>query len=141
MSGERLHSERLVPERSAPSIPTLVSDALAQVADLVRAEVRLAKTEMAEKVNSAVAAGASVAIGGVLLLAALFLFLQGVVAVLVTLGVHPTLSIFIVAVVTAIIGYVVLRKGLNALSASQIVPDRTVRSLEKDAAVAKEQVR
>jgi len=136
MSGERLSSER-----PAPSIPTLVSDALAQVADLVRAEVRLAKTEMLEKVNGAVAAGASVAIGGVLLLAALFLFLQGVVAVLVTLGVHPTLAIFIVAVVTAIIGYVVLRKGLNALSASQIVPDRTVRSLEKDAAVAKEQVR
>jgi VIT1/CCC1 family predicted Fe2+/Mn2+ transporter len=136
MSGERLSSER-----PAPSIPTLVSDALAQVADLVRAEVRLAKTEMLEKVNGAVAAGAFVAIGGVLLLAALFLFLQGVVAVLVTLGVHPTLAIFIVAVVTAIIGYLVMRKGLNALSASQIVPDRTVRSLEKDAAVAKEQVR
>lgn len=136
-----MSGERLSPDRPAPSIPTLVSDALTQVADLVRAEVRLAKTEMMEKVNGAVAAGASVAIGGVLLLAALFLFLQGIVAVLVTLGLHPTLAIFVVAVVTALIGYVVLRKGLNALSASHVVPDRTVRSLEKDAAVAKEQVR
>jgi hypothetical protein len=136
-----MSGERLSPERPAPSIPTLVSDALTQVADLVRAEVRLAKTEMMEKVNGAVAAGASVAIGGVLLLAALFLFLQGIVAVLVTMGMHPTLAIFVVAVVTALIGYFVLRKGLNALSASHVVPDRTVRSLEKDAAVAKEQVR
>jgi VIT1/CCC1 family predicted Fe2+/Mn2+ transporter len=136
MSGERISTDR-----PAPSIPTLVSDALAQVADLVRAEVRLAKTEMMEKVNGAVAAGASVAIGGVLLLAALFLFLQGIVAVLVTLGMNPTLAIFVVAVVTALVGYFVLRKGLNALSASNVVPDRTVRSLEKDAAVAKEQVR
>lgn len=136
-----MSGERLSPDRPAPSIPTLVSDALTQVADLVRAEVRLAKTEMMEKVNGAAAAGASVAIGGVLLLAALFLFLQGIVAVLVTLGLHPTLAIFVVAVVTALIGYVVLRKGLNALSASHVVPDRTVRSLEKDAAVAKEQVR
>lgn len=128
-------------ERTSTSIPDLLSDALTQVADLVRAEVRLAKTEMTEKVTGAFAAGGFVAVGGVLLFAALFLFLQGIVALLVWFGMNPTLAIFVVAIVTAVIGYAVLRKGISDLSATRVVPDRTVRSLEKDAAVAKEQVR
>ncbi len=128
-------------ERTSASIPDLLSSALSQVADLVRAEIRLAKTEMSEKVSDVAAGGAYIAVGGVLLLAALIIFLQGIVSLLVLLGLHPTLSIFLVAIVTAIIGYVVLRKGMSNMSARNMVPDRTVRSLEKDAAVAREQVR
>jgi len=128
-------------DRAGPSIPSLLSDVLTQIADLIRAELRLAKTEMSEKLSGAVASGGSLAVGAVLLLAALFLFLQGVVALLVTLGMHPTLAVFIVAIVTGILGYVVLRKGITGLTASNVTPQRTLHSLEKDAAVAKEQVR
>jgi len=83
----------------------------------------------------------ALAAAAVLLLAALFLFLQGIVLVLVMLGIPSPWATFIVAVVTGLGGYLILRKGMSSLSASNMMPDRTVRSLEKDATVAKEQVR
>jgi hypothetical protein len=69
------------------------------------------------------------------------LFLQFLVIVLVALGLALLWATLIVAVVTAAIGFFIVRKGIGDLSASQLVPNRTVQSLEKDAAVAKEQVR
>jgi hypothetical protein len=38
-------------------------------------------------------------------------------------------------------GYVALQKGLNNLKATRLMPTRTVEQLQRDAAVAKEQVR
>lgn len=39
-----------------------------------------------------------------------------------------------------LIRYLVVRKGLGDLSASSLAPERTLHSLNRDAAVAKEQV-
>jgi uncharacterized membrane protein YqjE len=128
-------------ERPGSTIPNLFSDVLSQVTNLFRTEIRLAKTEMSEKISTTMAAGGVIMAGGVLLLAALFLFLQGIVLVLVMLGIPSPWATFIVAVVTGLVGYHILRKGMSNLTASNMMPDRTVRSLEKDATVAKEQVR
>lgn len=124
------------------SIPDLLGDLVDQTSTLVRKEIQLARAEMSEKVSVVGAAGASIAIGGVLLLAALIVLLQAAVAALVEYAhLSATVSAFIVAVIVALIGYGVLRGGLSRLQASNLTPDRTVAQLSRDAEVAKEQVR
>jgi uncharacterized membrane protein YqjE len=133
--------ERTTSAPTSASIPALFSDVLNQVTNLFRTEVRLAKTEISEKINQALVAAGFIIGGAVLLIGGLYLFLQFLVILLVALGLAPVWATLIVAVVTVAIGFFIVRKGIGDLSASQLVPNRTVQSLEKDAAVAKEQVR
>jgi len=128
-------------ERTAASIPNLFSDVLTQATNLVRTEIRLAKVELGEKLGQTARAGGFVVAGAVLLIGALYLFLLWIVRLLVALGVPEHWATLAVAVATAIVGYLVVRKGMADLSASNLAPGRTINSLEKDAAVAKETVR
>jgi apolipoprotein N-acyltransferase len=124
------------------SIPDLLGDLVDQTSTLVRKEVQLARAEFSEKLSAIGVASGSLAIGGVLLLAALIILLQAIVAFLVEYAhLSATVSALIVAVVVAVIGYGVLRGGLNRLKASNLTPDRTVAQLSQDARVVKEQVR
>ena len=124
------------------SVPDLLGDLVDQTSTLVRKEVQLARAEFSEKLAAMGAAGASLAVGGVLLLAALIVLLQAAVAALVEYAhLSATVSALIVAIVVALIGYGVLRGGLSRLKASNLTPDRTVAQLSRDAEVAKEQVR
>ena len=123
------------------SVPSLFSDLIDNVTTLFRKEVQLAKTELSEKAGQAANASVSVGIGGALLLAALIILLHAVVAWLARAGVPPHWGFTIVAVVVAIIGYVVLRKGVDNLKTTNLMPSRTVDQLQRDAATAKEQIR
>ena len=123
------------------SVPSLFADLIENVTTLFRKEVQLAKTELSEKASQAATASASVAAGGVVLLAALIIFLHAVVAWLAYAGLPPHWGYLIVAIVVGIGGYVALQKGLTNLKATRLTPTRTVEQLQRDAAVAKEQVR
>ena len=48
--------------------------------------------------------------------------------------------ILAIAVLVGLIGYFVVRKGLSNLTVQHLTPERTLHSLNRDAAVAKEQV-
>jgi uncharacterized membrane protein YqjE len=126
---------------STASIPNLFADVLSQATNLFRTEVRLAKAELSEKVSASVRALAYVVAGAVLLIGALYLFLLWLVELLVRFGMPEHWATLLVAVVAAVGGFVVMRMGMSDLTASNIVPSRTVHSLEKDAEVAKETVR
>lgn len=130
----------MVDDRSGATIPGLFTEVLSQLTHLFRTELRLFKTELAEKVTSATAAAGMIVAGAVLGIGALYLFLQGIVLLLVSLGVAPQWATFGVAVVVGLAGYLVVRKGLGDLSASSLAPERTMQSLNRDAAIAKEQV-
>ena len=124
------------------SIPDLLGDLVDQTSTLVRKEVQLARAEIGEKVTIAGAAAGAIAVGAFLLLASLIVLLQAAVAALVEYaGFSATVAALIVAVVVALIGYIVLRGGLSRLKASNLTPDRTVTQLSRDAGVVKEQVR
>ena len=130
--------------RGAPdprSVPDLLGDLVQQSSSLVRQEVALARAEMSEKVSQIGTAAASVGVAGALLLAALVVLLQAIAALLVTFGMQPWVAGLIVAVVVAVIGYVLLQGGLKKMKAANLTPDRTVNQVSKDAAVAKEAVR
>jgi uncharacterized membrane protein YqjE len=123
------------------STPHLFVEAVAQMAGLIRTEIRLARTELSEKVAKAVTAVGLLSGAIVLLFAALFLLLQGAVAWLVVAGMQPHWAAFLVGAAVGIIGLVLLFTALSALKVSNLTPDRTLDQVGKDMAVAKEIVR
>lgn len=122
------------------SVPELLGNLVNQVSTLFRKEVQLARAEVGEKVGQATGSIVSLAAGGVLLLAALMILLEAVVAFLAYLGIPVPWARLIVGVVVALIGYALVRSGMSGLKTSNLVPNRTVEQLSRDAAVAKEQV-
>jgi len=125
---------------SDPTISSLFSDVIGQVTNLFRTEVRLAKAEMREKLEQSMRSAGFIVAGAVLLIGAIYLFLLWLVRVLVAIGVPEQWATLIVALVTAAAGYLVVRKGMADLSASNLAPTRSVGSIEKDVDVAKEAV-
>lgn len=123
------------------SITDLISDLVGQLTHLVRTEIQLARTEMAEKAATVAGASGLLAAGGALLLGALLLLLQWFVALLVAAGLSVGTATIVVAVLAAIVGFLILRAGLSKLSPTSLKPDRTIASLDRDAQVAKEQVK
>lgn len=123
------------------SIPELFSDLVDHLPRLFRKEVQLAKAEAAEKVQQATGAIVYMAIGGVVLLAALIMLLHAIVAWLVVLGIDVQWGSLIVALVVGILGYVFLQKGMSDIKASNLKPTRTVEQLRTDARATKEQFR
>lgn len=123
------------------SLGELFGELTRETSTLVRQEVALAKTELTQKATKVgkdlgfLAAGGAVAYAGFLaLIAAVIYFLAEVV--------HLPLWIaaLIVGIVVAGIGYVLVRKGLDALQQEDLTPRETMRSLQEDAEWAKEQV-
>jgi uncharacterized membrane protein YqjE len=107
---------------------------------LVRQEIQLARTEMSEKISRvtanllSVGAGGFVAyLGGLALVGALILAIRDLA------DISLAWSALIVGAVLAIIGYVMLQRGLKELKRVDIAPRRTVETLKDDVQWAKEQ--
>jgi hypothetical protein len=107
---------------------------------LVRQEIQLARTEMSEKLSRfttnilSVGAGGFVAyLGGLALVAAAILALRDLA------NISLALSALIVGAILAIVGYVMLQRGLKELKRVDLAPRRTVETLKDDVQWAKEQ--
>ena len=120
------------------STPHLLVDAVAQIAGLIRTEVRLARAELSEKAAQAINGIGLLTAAMVLLFAALLLFLQGVVGWLVVGGMQPHWAAFLVGAAVGIVGLVLLLTARSALRISNLTPDRTFHQVGKDIAAAKE---
>ena len=125
----------------ARSLPDLFADLITQLTTLFRKEVQLARAEASEKITEAVAAVGFMIGGAVLLIAALVLLLQAAVDGLVHLGLDRAWAALIVGGVVLLIGIVLVWLGSNRLKAENLAPRKTVEQLQRDAAMAKEQVR
>jgi hypothetical protein len=107
---------------------------------LVRQEVQLARVEMSDKISRvttnviSVAAGGFVAyLGGLALVAALILAIRDLA------NISLAVSALIVGAVLAVIGYVMLQRGMKELKRVDLAPRRTVETLKDDVQWAKEQ--
>ena len=107
---------------------------------LVRQEVQLARTEMSDKLSRfttnliSVATGGFVAyLGGLALVAALILAIRDLA------NISLAFSALIVGAILAIIGYVMLQRGVKELKRVDLAPRRTVETLKDDVQWAKEQ--
>jgi Putative Actinobacterial Holin-X, holin superfamily III len=121
-------------------ISDIFADIVESLGTLVRKEMQLARTEVSDKIGEMGNAVAVVAVGGVLALAALIFLLQALVEVLIRSGLSPAVSNLIVAGVVGIVGAIVVSTGISRLRARTLVPERTIESLNRDAAVAKSQM-
>ena len=108
---------------------------------LVRQEVQLARTEMTEKLSKlttnliSVGTGGFVAyLGGLALMAALILAVRDLA------NISLAWSALIVGGILAIIGYVMLQRGLKELKRVELAPRRSVENIKDDVQSIKDDV-
>jgi len=128
-----IHSER--------SIPELFSLLFAQMTSLLQKESQLARVEISEKMSQIATALALVVGGAVLLIPALVVLLNAAVTALIERGFSASISALIVGGITLVIGAILVIVGIKAMKADSLIPDRTIHQLQRDAEVAKHQVR
>jgi uncharacterized membrane protein YqjE len=122
------------------SIASVLSDIVGNIQQIVRAEVRLARTEVREEIGKAkrglvfVAAGAATA-----LLATVFVLLAAVYALAL---VWPMwVAALVVGVGTCSIGFLVLTAGVRQIKSVSLPPPRTVSTIQENIEWAKTRAR
>ena len=113
---------------------------------LFRKEIELAKAEASEKVDLAMKAAASLAIGAVLAIGAIGVFLAALVTggagVLIQIGMSPAAANFtaalIVTAIVCVVAWTFISRGLDGLKADKFGMERSANSLRADAATLKE---
>jgi len=127
-----------MPEQS-PSLPNAISNVIADVADLMQKEVRLARAELSEKLSISIRAGVWMSIAAVLAIVGGLLTVQAIVLGLsATTGIAVHWSCLIVAAALAAAAGAAFAKG-KADVPGQLAPDRAINQVKQDIAVAKEQ--
>jgi xanthine/uracil permease len=122
------------------SIPELVAALTGDLANLVRKEGELVRTEVTEKLQQTARAGQTMAIGAALLLGAFLVLLQALVLAL-SKFIDPLWASIIVGLVVAGLGYVLVRSAIQHMKPDHLAPGRSARQLQKDVQLVKEQVR
>lgn len=137
---ERVRTSPL-PPGAEPSLAALLSDALEQVRALLRSEARLARREAEGKLKRAGLGLALLAGALVLGLAVAVMLLVTLMAILAALGVPAWLSALLATLIGAAAAAGLARLGLQRLRAEALLPQRTLRQLEKDRRTVREQIR
>ncbi len=139
--GRRRPEDRSFAEPGAEprTIPDLISALTTDVADLVRKEAELARTEVRENIHAATRAGARIGIGAALLIGAFLVLLQALV-LLVAFIVGAFWASLIVGLAVGGAGAYLIKRATDSLKPASLAPDRAARQLKKDANMVKEQV-
>lgn len=128
------------------SITDLLGDLANDISGLFRKEIQLAKAEASEKIDDAVGASKGLAVGAVLAIGAVGVFLTALVTgvswALVAFGMNEQAATFVAALVVALvvggIAWSFISRSLETWKASRLNLDRTTHSLARDAEVVKE---
>ncbi len=124
--------------RDDRSLGELFSELAQETSTLVRQEVNLAKTEMSQKASRAGRHAGIIAAGGALAYAGLLAILAAVIVLLD--NVMPLwLSALLVGLVVAVVGYLLVRRALDALKREDFAPRETIETLKEDQRWAKDQ--
>lgn len=120
------------------SIPEIISDITGNLANLVRSESELVRTEVKENIHAAGRAGIMMSAGAALLVGAFLVLLE---ALVLALGkfMDPLWASLIVGVVVALIGFSLVRGAAAKLKPESLAPGRSIRQVRKDAQLVKGQ--
>jgi uncharacterized protein YacL len=118
-------------DREPDSAASLLSRLMGEVSTLFRQEIALAKAEVSEAASEAKAGAISLVAGGAIIFAAVLVLLAAIVLLLAEV-VEPWLAALIVAVVVAVIGFVLIQTGKKKLDPASFKPERTQDALRKD---------
>jgi uncharacterized membrane protein YqjE len=122
------------------SVPEILEDIASNLTQIVQAEFRLAKTELKEGAEKVAVPGATLGAGVVLALYGLgFLLLAAVYAL--SLVVAAWLATLIVGGVLAVAAGILIGAGGTKLRRVNLIPDKTMRTLEEDVQWAKQQIK
>ncbi len=123
------------------SLPTLLKDFAEGSAQLIRSEVRLARTEAGELGRHLGSGAAEVVSGGVLALVGALAFIVGLIMLAGDqwLADRYWLAALIILVIAGAIAAFFAKRGLALLSPAHLVPDQTVASLQEDVEWLKQQ--
>ncbi len=120
-------------DRSDVSIAGLLRSLADDTTSLVSKELSLARAEVGRSLDETKAAVASLAIGAGVAFSGFLVLLASLVYALVELGGFARWSAaLIVGAVVTVVGLVLLASARSKLAASNLVPDRTLHSLQKD---------
>ncbi|MET0339341.1 MAG: phage holin family protein [Caulobacter sp.] len=121
------------------SIPQLLGAFTSDLTTLLRKESELVRAEFSEKLGGLAKGGGELAAGAICLMAALIVLLQALVMALSKV-MDPVWAALLVGLAVAALGGVLLKAGVKTAKISNLTPDRTIRQVEKDINLAKEQV-
>lgn len=125
--------------RDDRSLGELFGELSRETTTLVRQEITLAKVELTQKAAQVGKDVGFLAIGGAVAYAG-FLALVAAAIVLINLAINILwLSALIVAIAVMLIGYLLIRSGLEHLKHGNLAPTQTIESIKEDAQWAKEQ--
>ena len=126
--------------RMQRSVPEVLEDIASNLAQLVQAEFRLAKTELKEGVEKVAGPGATLGAGVALAFYGLgFLLLAAVYAL--SLVMAGWLAMLIVGGVLAVAAGILIGAGGMKLKRVNLTPGKTIRTLEEDVQWAKPQIK
>ena len=128
-------------ETKDKSLGELFGDLTRETSNLVRQEVQLAKTELAQKA-AVVGKSAVLAIAGALLgLGAFGAFVATLILLLVKFGFDAWLAALIVTVVLGGLAAALALAGIGAIKKASLAPKQTIETLKEDVQWAKEQAK
>ncbi|HEY7385585.1 MAG TPA: phage holin family protein [Beijerinckiaceae bacterium] len=127
-------------DQNQSSIQGLISDALRDTTDLARKEVALFRAELAENVRALVMGIAMMVGAAVFAIAAIILFTEALVKWLATVVGSEALSALIVGGAMAVIAVGLVLYGRSTMSAASLMPNRAVRSIQRDTKVLSERI-
>jgi Protein of unknown function (DUF1469). len=129
-----------MPDREYQTIQGLVIEAIRDSSELAQKEFALFRTELSNNIRTLFIGLAMVIIAAVFAIAALVLFTDALVKWLATVVDSEALAALIVGGVMAVIAIGLLLYARHAMSLSALAPQRTVRSIRRDAEVLSERV-
>ncbi|WP_230533447.1 phage holin family protein [Microvirga roseola] len=127
-------------DSSNHTIQGLVGEALRESTDLAQKEFTLFRTEITQNVQTLFMGLAMVVVAAIFAIAAIILLTESLVEWLAAVVESEALAALIVGGVMALIAIGLGLYGRHAMSKSTLAPQRTVRSLKRDAEVLSERV-
>jgi len=122
------------------SLGDLFGDLARDMGTLVSQEVALARTEITETASRVAKDIAVLAVGGLVAYAGLLAIIAAVIFLIADRGVPLWASALIVGAVVAVVGYVLVQRGISALKQQDLTPRQTIQSIKEDTQWAKEQI-
>jgi len=121
-------------DRGSQSAFGLLRRLMDELSRLLRQELALAVAEISHSMRVALAAAASVAVGGAVLFMGLLAMLAAAILGLATV-LHPWLAALVIGAAVALIGIVLVSVGIRSFDPSALKPARTAESLRRDSDV------
>lgn len=118
-------------DHSSESIADLIRHLATDLSTLLSKEIALAKSEVHESVSEVQVAVGAIATGAALAMAGVVVLLMSAVYGLSNI-VAPWLAALIVGAVALLVGYMMVHSAKQKLSASSMVPERTLEAAKKD---------